>query len=75
MFSGYGTVRDIYWQTGNLKVQEQTPVLSIYAPGAISKDFLKSLENFKFLNDQHIAIIQEKNPVKEHDDRLLFYQS
>jgi len=72
MFSGYGTVRDIYWQTGNLKAQEQTPVLSIYSSGAISKDFLKSLENFKFLNDQHIAIIQEKNPVKEHDDRLLF---
>ncbi|MFE3576296.1 RNA polymerase II, partial [Lysinibacillus sp. NPDC059133] len=50
----------------------QTPVLSIYAQGAISKDFLKSLENAKFLNDQHVAIIQEKNPVKEHDDRLLF---
>lgn len=72
MFSGDGTVRDIYWQKGNLKAQEQTPVLSIYARGAISKDLLKSLENIKFLNDQHIAIIQEKNPVKEHDNRLLF---
>lgn len=72
MFSGNGTIRDIYWQTANLKVQEQSPVLSIYAPGAIAKDFLKSLENLQFLNDQHIAIIQEKNPMKEHDDRLLF---
>jgi len=72
MFSGNGTIRDIYWQSANLNVQEQSPVLSIYAPGAISKDFLKSLENLQFLNDQHIAIIQEKNPMKEHDDRLLF---
>ena len=72
MFSGNGTIRDIYWQSANLKVQEQSPVLSIYAPGAIAKDFLKSLENLQFLNDQHIAIIQEKNPMKEHDDRLLF---
>jgi len=72
MFSGNGTIRDIYWQSANLNVQEQSPVLSIYAPGAISKDFLKSLENLQFLNDQHIAIIQENNPMKEHDDRLLF---
>ncbi len=72
MFSGYGTVRDIYWQKGNLKVQQQTPVLSIYSQGAISKDFLTSLENLQFINNQHIAIIQEKNPIKEHDDRLLF---
>lgn len=72
MFSGNGTIRDIYWQSANLKVQEQSPVLSIYAPGAIAKDFLKSLENLQFLNDQHIAIIQERNPMKEHDDRLLF---
>lgn len=72
MFSGSGTVRDIYWQAGNLKVQEQTPVLSIYAPEAISKDFLTSLENLQFLNDEHVAIIQEKSPAKEHDDRLLF---
>ncbi|QGG50284.1 RNA polymerase II [Lysinibacillus pakistanensis] len=72
MFSGNGTIRDIYWQSANLKVQEQSPVLSIYAPGAIAKEFLKSLENLQFLNDQHIAIIQEKNPMKEHDDRLLF---
>ncbi|MDM5232104.1 MULTISPECIES: RNA polymerase II [Lysinibacillus] len=72
MFSGNGTIRDIYWQSANLKVQEQSPILSIYAPGAIAKDFLKSLENLQFLNDQHIAIIQEKNPMKEHDDRLLF---
>lgn len=60
MFSGNGTIRDIYWQSANLKVQEQSPILSIYAPGAIAKDFLKSLENLQFLNDQHIAIIQEK---------------
>lgn len=72
MFSGSGTVRDIYWQAGNLKVQEQTPVLSIYAPEAISKDFLTSLENLQFLNEEHVAIIQEKSPAKEHDDRLLF---
>lgn len=72
MFSGNGAVSDIYWQAGNLKAQEQTPVLTIYAQQAISKDFLKSLENIKFLNDEHIAIIQEKNPVAQHDERLLF---
>ncbi|CAM5448320.1 RNA polymerase II OS=Lysinibacillus sphaericus OX=1421 GN=LS41612_18475 PE=4 SV=1 [Lysinibacillus sphaericus] len=72
MFSGNGAVSDIYWQAGNLKAQEQTPVLTIYAQQAISNDFLKSLENIKFLNDEHIAIIQENNPVAQHDERLLF---
>ncbi|MGE7090025.1 RNA polymerase II [Lysinibacillus sp. NPDC048646] len=72
MFSGNGAVRDIYWQAGNLKVQKQTPVLSIYAQQAISKDFLKSLETLKFLNNEHISIIQEANPTAEHDERLLF---
>ncbi|XRD25828.1 RNA polymerase II [Lysinibacillus fusiformis] len=72
MFRGNGTVHDLYWQAGKLKVQEQTPVLSIYAQQAIPNDFLKSLENLQFLNDEHIAIIQEKSPVPIHDERLLF---
>lgn len=72
MFSGNGAAKDLYWQAGPIKVQEQTPVLTIYAQQPIAKDFLKSLENLKFLNDEHIAIIQEKNPVAQHDERLLF---
>lgn len=72
MFRGNGTVHDLYWQAGKLKVQEQTPVLSIYAQQAVPNDFLKSLENLQFLNDEHIAIIQEKSPVPVHDERLLF---
>ncbi|WP_445479565.1 RNA polymerase II [Lysinibacillus irui] len=72
MFRGNGTVKDLYWQAGKLKVQEQSPVLSIYAQQAIPNGFLKSLENLQFLNDEHIAIIQEKSPVVAHDERLLF---
>jgi len=72
MFRGNGTVHDLYWQAGKLKVQEQTPVLSIYAQQAVPNDFLKSLESLQFLNDEHIAIIQEKSPVPVHDERLLF---
>ncbi|WP_312506814.1 RNA polymerase II [Lysinibacillus sp.] len=72
MFRGDGTVQDLYWQAGKLKVQEQSPVLSIYAQQAIPNDFLKSFENLQFLNDEHIAIIQEKSPVVAHDERLLF---
>jgi len=72
MFSGNGAAKDLYWQAGQIKAQEQTPVLTIYAQQPIAKDFLKSLENLKFLNDEHIAIIQEKNPVAQHDERLLF---
>jgi len=72
MFSGNGAAKDLYWQAGQIKAQEQTPVLTIYAQKPIAKDFLKSLENLKFLNDEHIAIIQEKNPVAQHDERLLF---
>jgi hypothetical protein len=72
MFKGNGTVQDLYWQAGKLKVQEQTPILSIYAQQSIPNDFLKSLESLQFLNDEHIAIIQEKSPVTAHDERLLF---
>ncbi|MFJ7950407.1 RNA polymerase II [Lysinibacillus sp. NPDC096418] len=72
MFSGDGAVRDLYWQAGNLQVQKQTPVLSIYAKQAVSNEFLKALESIQFLNDEHISIIQEQKPVAEHDDRILF---
>ncbi|UZN00321.1 hypothetical protein OL548_11630 [Lysinibacillus sp. MHQ-1] len=48
MFRGNGTVHDLYWQAGKLKVQEQTPVLSIYAQQAVPNDFLKSLESLQF---------------------------
>lgn len=72
MFSGSGSVNDLYWQAGDLQVQKQTPVLSIYAKQAVSNEFLKALESIQFLNDEHISIIQEKNPVAEHDERILF---
>ncbi|KOS69592.1 RNA polymerase II [Lysinibacillus contaminans] len=72
MFSGSGAVHDLYWQAGDLQMQKQTPVLSIYAKQAISNEFLKALESIQFLNDEHISIIQEQNPVTEHDDRILF---
>lgn len=71
-FSGSGAVRDLYWQAGNLQVQKQTPVLSIYAKQAIPNEFLKALESIKFLNDEHISIVQEQKPIAEHDDRILF---
>ncbi|MFJ7738444.1 RNA polymerase II [Lysinibacillus sp. NPDC097287] len=72
MFSGNGAVHDLYWQTGNLKVQKQTPVLSIYAKQAVSNEFLKALESIQFLNDEHISIVQEQKPIATHDDRILF---
>ncbi|MGY4794302.1 RNA polymerase II [Lysinibacillus fusiformis] len=72
MFRGNGTVQDLYWQAGELKAQEQTPVLSIYAQQEVPNDFLKSLENLQLLSDEHVAIIQEKSPVAAHDERLLF---
>lgn len=72
MFRGNGTVQDLYWQAGELKAQEQTPVLSIYAQQEVPNDFLKSLENLQLLSDEHVAIIQEKSPVAVHDERLLF---
>lgn len=72
MFSGNGAVHDLYWQAGNLQVQQQTPVLSIYAKQAVSKDFLKALESIQFLNDEHISIVQEQKPIAQHDDRILF---
>lgn len=72
MFSGSGAVHDLYWQAGDLQVQKQTPVLSIYAKQAISNEFLKALESMQFVNDEHISIIQESNPVAAHDERILF---
>ena len=72
MFSGNGAVHDLYWQAGNLQVQKQTPVLSIYAKQAVSNEFLKALESIQFLNDEHISIVQEQKPNAKHDDRILF---
>lgn len=72
MFSGSGAVQDLYWQAGDLQVQKQTPVLSIYAKQAIPNEFLKALESIQFLNDEHISIVQEQNPTAKQDERILF---
>ncbi|GLC87573.1 RNA polymerase II [Lysinibacillus piscis] len=72
MFSGDGTIRDIYWQAANLQLQEQRSTVSIYALNAISQDLRAALDNMQFVNDEHIAIIQEPSPVDEYDSRLLF---
>ena len=72
MFSGTGAVHDLYWQAGDIQVQKQTPVLSIYANQAISNEILTSIESIQFVNDEHISIIQEKSPVAASNERILF---
>lgn len=72
MFSGSGAVHDLYWQVGNLQVQKQTPIVSIYAKQAISNEIVKALENIQFVNDEHISIIQENSPVAASNERILF---
>lgn len=69
MFSGEGQVNDLYWQKGNLAMQFENDIVSIYAPTALSAELQKGIEEIRFLNKEHISIVQGQN---NNTNRMLF---
>ncbi|MEO4053639.1 RNA polymerase II [Solibacillus sp. CAU 1738] len=72
MFSGTGEVKDLYWQAGDLALQQATDVISIYGKQPTSKAFNEKLATVNFLNDEHIAIVNGENRTGAKSDRILF---
>ncbi|MEG0258506.1 MAG: RNA polymerase II [Lysinibacillus sp.] len=72
MFSGSGRVNDLYWQAGNLKMQKESDVVSIYSQQAVSAKFMEALNKADFLNEEHLSIVQGENPGATSGERILF---
>lgn len=72
MFSGTGPVSEIYWSTKELKLQNASDVLSIYSSTPLSAELHEQLKTFKFLNEEHIVVIQGENNMGQQGDRILF---
>ncbi|MEC1179468.1 RNA polymerase II [Metasolibacillus meyeri] len=72
MFSGEGEVQDLYWRAGNLALQQVTNTVSVYAKNPTSTAFNEKLAQLKFLNDEHIAVVEGENNSKLQGERILF---
>lgn len=72
MFSGTGKINDLYWQAGDFALQQATDVISIYSKQPMSAAFNEKLAAVKFLNEEHIDIVNGDNRSGETSDRILF---
>lgn len=72
MFSGMGSVKDLFWQAGGFDLQNQSDVLSIYSKTPLSAAFYDKLANVNFISDDHLAIINGTNEAGLEGHRMLF---
>lgn len=72
MFSGTGKVKDLFWQTGPFTLQKQEDTLAVYSETPLKNAFYEKLAQVKFLNDEHIAIINGTNTSSVEGYRMLF---
>lgn len=71
MFSGTGPVTELYYQTGKVKLQEETKQVSVYSANPIPKNFKEALKKLKLLNEDHIVIIHSNNDGQQ-GERVIF---
>jgi len=72
MFGGTGSISEIFWQSGELNVKKVKDSLSIYSQEALNPELVQQISNLKFLNEDHIAIVQGKNRSAVQGKRILF---
>ncbi|MGN7477216.1 RNA polymerase II [Solibacillus silvestris] len=72
MFSGEGPVKDLFWQDGEFKLQNDIGVLSIYSRTPLKPAFYDKLEKVNFLSEEHLAIINGTNVDGAEGFRMLF---
>ena len=58
MFSGEGSVKDLYWDARTMTTQLVQPSLSLYAEQPISVELKDQLASLSFLDDTHISVVQ-----------------
>lgn len=72
MFSGEGAVKDLFWQDGDLSLQNEMGVVSIYSETPLKAAFYEKLAKVNFLNNEHLAIINGTNLDDTDGFRMLF---
>lgn len=72
MFSGEGQIDDLYWQSENLALQYEQPVVSIYSSSPIAANLREAIGKLNFLNEEHMAIVQGQNINNNAVKRILF---
>jgi len=72
MFSGKGDVKELYFQSDDMKEQLSTDTISIYSTKEIPEQLTEQLKAIQFLNDDHVSIVHGENLLKEQGERILF---
>ena len=70
MFSGEGSVKDLYWDSNEKTHQLIQPSISLYTDQPISVELKDQLASLELLNNMHISIVQGDS--KNNADRMLF---
>lgn len=72
MFGGTGDISELYWQSGEMTIQKMTDTLTIYSHRLLSKELSEQVKALKFLNKDHIVIVEGKNLSSQEGKRILF---
>lgn len=72
MFSGEGQVKDLYWDSRDIAVQEISDSLSIYSDVTLVSELKDQLKALPVLNDEHISIVQGDEKLSGY--RMMFMQ-
>lgn len=72
MFTGEGSVQDLYWQKSNFSYLTTKDAYSFYSNTGITQADQKKLQLLKAISDDHIAIVKVKNVPKIQGYRILF---
>ncbi|MER1999716.1 MAG: RNA polymerase II, partial [Lysinibacillus sp.] len=72
MFTGEGTVKDLYWQKANFSFLTSKDVYSLYSNTGVSKKEQQELTKLKAISDDHISIVKVKKKPKQQGYRILF---
>ena len=72
MFSGEGPVKDLFWQDGGFRLQNEIGALSIYSKTPLKPGFYEKLQNVKFISEEHLAVINGTNVDGIEGSRMLF---
>ena len=74
MFTGEGTVKDLYWQKANFSFLTSKDGYSLYSNTGVSKKEQQELTRLKAISDDHISIVKVKKKPQQQGYRILFVE-
>ncbi|MFC7685528.1 stalk domain-containing protein [Ureibacillus sp. GCM10028918] len=73
MFAGTGEISEIYWQSGEMSIQNVTDQLTFYSHKPLSKELSKQLKAMPFISEDHIVVVQGGKNIAVQPGKRIFF--